>query len=151
MQQADEVRKGLNAAFTAERVLEFFWWQAGGKQPTNKVTSYWTENSTPADVAIGFLVFVKRPTKAHEGCFSVAYLNSRMIVAPVGQLNSSWSAASTNPVIPLDFVLKHTQREETILDLWCGGGATAIAGAFAGRNTVSVGSSSGEVHNPAFV
>lgn len=150
MQQAVEVRNRLNAAFTAERVLEFFWWQAGGKQQTNKVTPYWTEKSTPADVVIGFLVFVKRPKKAQEGCYSVAYLNSRIIVAPVGHLNSMWSAVSTNPVVPLDFVLKYTQREETILDLWCGGGATAIAGAFAGRNTVSVGSSS-EVHNPPFV
>ena len=129
------------------RVLEVFWWQTGGKGLVDKPKPFLQVTSTPADVLIGFVVYIKLPSEPADGVFAPSYLDSRVLVAPLGPDQvKGCSTATSNAVVPLDFLLKYTQMEDRVLDLWCGSGGAAIAAAFSARHSISIGENETEVH-----
>ena len=108
-------------------VLEHYWWQTGGIPQSDRISSLSTPISFPADILPGFLVFVKRPAEGSgpgtpsQGHFAKSFLRSRVVIAPPLEVNA-YHPATSNAAVPFDFLVKHCDVEETVLDLWCGGG-----------------------------
>lgn len=151
-EQGVVIRDVLRSHFDVANILECFWWQAGATKQHDRRKTYWNSASFQNDVMQGFVVLVKPPEHQHKGVLAQSFLDTRMLVAPVGTLPKTvgWSAATTNAAVPLEFLLKHTDTEDTVLDLWCGSGAGAVAAAFTGRHSISFGEDSEEVNHHPF-